>query len=95
MWVAAPSGAFRRSGYYLEAGQKFGTEQAWKLLGRAGAVQLDSRVTQVTDQKIVGLSLIYKPKNIQWSLEHSRDLEDVPGGKPNYTLTMARMAIEF
>jgi hypothetical protein len=69
-----PGKSFTRGGYYVEAGQKLGREQQWKLLGRFGFVQTDNRVLSAGDQQLVGGTLLWKPGLIEYSFEHSRDL---------------------
>ncbi len=94
MKVTAPSGTFYRAGTYAEFGQYLTRMRTWKLLFRGGTMQMDDRVLDVNDQRIVGAMLIWRPSVIQLSLEHSNDLEKV-SGKPNYSFTNLRMAIMF
>jgi hypothetical protein len=92
--VNLPSDNFTRSGWYFEASQKFGTRRDWKALFRTGYRQNDNRVIEVSDQRLVGGVLVWKPGLVQWSFETWRDLNDVPG-KVNYTLTALRAAVEL
>ncbi len=81
-------------GDYVEAGLKFGGKREWKFLARAGTIQLDDRVVDITDQRIVGGALLYQPGLIQYSIESSRDLKEADG-KKNYSYTAARMVMAF
>jgi hypothetical protein len=84
---------FRRSGVYGEIGHRFGPRGSWKLLGRAGTLQLDDRViADVTDQTIVGATLLYRPSLIEFSLSASQDLKKVEA-KRNYTYLVGRIII--
>jgi hypothetical protein len=94
MKVTLPSDNFTRNGWYLEAGKKFGVKRDWKALLRTGYRQNDTRVIEVSDQKLIGGVLVWKPGLVQWSFETWRDLKDVPG-KVNYTLTALRAAVEL
>ncbi|MEK6580150.1 MAG: hypothetical protein AABZ55_13060, partial [Bdellovibrionota bacterium] len=94
MAVNTLGGSFNRDGAYAEIAQRFGTNNAWKVLGRAGEVQLDSRRVASSDQQIMGGSLLFKPGLIEWSIEHSRDLKIIPG-KQSYTYTAARAIMAF
>jgi len=86
--------SFVRNGYYLEVGQKFGGNRQYKGLLRTGGVQLDNRISAITDQKILGATILYHPGLIEYSFEHSEDLQNVPG-KPNYSYTAARIIMAF
>jgi hypothetical protein len=92
---SSPAGenvSITRGGWYLEAGQRFGNEGKWKLLGRGGMVQLDNRVKAVSDQTLVGGAIVWKPNALQLSFETSRDLNsDV--GKANYTYSAFRLVV--
>lgn len=93
MNVALPGGVtFNRGGYYGELGYKIGVEKRWKILARAGAVQLDNRVSAVTDQNIVGGTILYLPEMVQYSLEHSRDL-NTSMAKANKVYTAFRVIV--
>jgi hypothetical protein len=83
---------FKRGGAYGEVGQKFGSENQWKALLRGGQVQLDDRVIDVTDQKIFGGTLLYKPSTIEFSAHHSRDVKRVVG-KSAYSYSALRVII--
>ena len=93
-------GPANRGGAYVELGQKFGKENAWKLMGRAGTAQLDDRVTDTNgqvdlgDEEIVGATLLWKPSLIQYSVEYNRDLEISPA-KTNYSYFAARIVMAF
>jgi len=92
MTAELASGEFYRGGSYVELGQKFGKRDQWKVLLRGGTVQPDDRVISVTDQRIVGATLLYQPGFIQYSIEHSRDIQDVPG-KVGQSFTNARVVV--
>jgi hypothetical protein len=101
MAVNLPTGRVaNRGGAYVELGQKFGAKSDWKLLGRAGLLQLDDGVldtsaTQaVGDEQIVGGTILWKPSLIQYSIEYSQDLKYAPA-KPNYSYTAARIVMAF
>lgn len=83
---------FSRGGFYGEIGQRFGPDRRWKLLLRGGTIQHDNRVIDVTDQQLVGATLIYQPGLIEYSIEHSRDLKEV-SAKVNTQYTNLRMVI--
>ncbi|MBY0470564.1 hypothetical protein K2X30_05295 [bacterium] len=88
------TGQYGRSGYYGEVGQKFGKNQAWKGLLRAGSVNVDNRLVTVGDQTIIGGTLLYKPGLIQMSVEHSRDVKYMVA-KTNREYTAFRVVMEF
>jgi hypothetical protein len=89
-----------RGGAYLELGQKFGSENTWKALVRAGLTQLDDRVldnnaaVSLGDEEIVGGTLLWKPGLIQYSIEYNRDLEQSPA-KKGYSYGAARIVMAF
>lgn len=84
---------YLRGGAYVELGQKFFDGKV-KILGRGGILQLDDRLIDVTDQTLVGGTILWKPSIIQFSLEHSRDLNRAVG-KRNYSFTGARIVMAF
>lgn len=89
--VALPDRRLQRAGLYAEAGQKFGPTQAWKALARGGLVQMDDgALNDPTDQTLAGMTLLYKPGLIQYSIEYSRDLKVVEG-KKTYSYTAFRI----
>src|SRR5690606_7988947 len=45
--------SFTRGGTYVELGQKFGEDNRWKFLVRAGSSQNDNRVVDISDKTIV------------------------------------------
>ncbi|MBC7692345.1 MAG: hypothetical protein H7222_11330 [Methylotenera sp.] len=94
MSVNTVSGPFTRGGYYGEVGQKLGAEQKWKVLGRLGQVQVDDRVLDPNDVRIIGATVLYKPNLIEYSIEHSKDLE-MRSAKKGYSYTAARVIIAF
>lgn len=101
MAAALPTNAtVNRGGAYVELGQKFGKNNEWKLLGRAGLTQLDDRVTDTNpavalgDMQIVGGTVLWKPSLIQYSVEYSRDLAKAPS-KLNYSYFCGRIVMAF
>jgi hypothetical protein len=94
MNVDIPNDNFKRGGLYLELGKRFGFEESWKILGRGGSLQMDNRVRDVTDQKILGASILKQIGIIQLSLEHSRDFT-IMAKKRNYTFTAFRIVTAF
>lgn len=92
MSVEVDSGTFYRGGSYVEFGQKLKRDSAWKLLFRGGTLQGDDRVVDNDDERIIGATLIYQPNAIQFSIEHSEDLEKV-ATKKGYGFTNLRMVI--
>lgn len=94
MNVNLPGDSFTRGGWYFEASQKFGVKRDWKGILRTGYRQNDNRVIEVSDQRLIGGVLVWRPGLVQWSFETWRDLNDVPG-KTNFTLTALRAAVEL
>jgi hypothetical protein len=89
------NGSFNRSGTYGEIGHHFGYLDRWKILGRVGTLDLDSRVDAVTDETIVGGTLLYRPGFVEFSLEYSRDLNTDYALKPNHSYTDLRCVMAF
>jgi hypothetical protein len=85
----------KRGGTYFEAGLPFANNK-WKILARAGTLQLDSRIIEPTDQTVLGGTLIYNPAGmIQLSLEHSQDVKN-PGVAVGFvSYTDLRMVMVF
>ena len=46
----------------------------------------------LTDQTLVGGTLLWRPDLIEYSIEYSRDLKEIPG-KPNYSYAAARVIV--
>jgi hypothetical protein len=92
MLVNIPGASYNRGGLYVELGQKLGAENKWKLLGRAGTVQLDSRVIDITDETIGGAMLLWQPGLVQYSIETNYDFNDVVG-KPNRSYSALRLVV--
>ncbi len=84
--------SFRRGGLYGEVGYKFGKEQVWKLLGRGGTIQLDDRAISVTDQTIIGGTILRRFGTLELSFEHSRDIKSNPA-KINTSYTNVRLVV--
>lgn len=70
--------SFTRSATYVELGQRFGAEDRWKFLLRAGSSQNDNRVIDVSDKSIVGVTLLKNFGSVEGQLTYSRDLHQVP-----------------
>jgi hypothetical protein len=85
---------FNRGAYYVEAGQKLGHDQQWKIVGRFGYVQPDNRVITFGDQQIVGGTLLWKPGLVEFSIESSRDLLK-RDDKLSYSYSAARVIMAF
>jgi len=92
--VNIPGASFNRGGTYIELGERLGAEGKVKLLGRAGLVQLDSRVIDITDQTIGGVTLLWQPGLIQYSIETSYDFNNIVG-KPSRSYSAARLVVAF
>ena len=86
MSVQLPGDSTVRTGTYGEVGLPF-AKNKWKILARAGTLDLDSRAPLPTNETIVGGTLLYNPGMVQFSIEHSRDITDpgVPVGFISYT----------
>jgi hypothetical protein len=96
MNVGMPVGSsFNRSGTYGEIGHHFGYLDRWKILGRVGTLDLDSRVDSITDETIVGGTILYRPGFVEFSLEYSRDLNYDYPLKPNHSYTDLRCVMAF
>lgn len=86
---------FTRNGVYLEGGQRLGSKQDWRLLGRIGTVQLDSRlIDNISDQTIMGLTLLWRPGMVEYSAHFSRDFNENPL-KTNRDYFSLRMVMAF
>jgi hypothetical protein len=83
-----------RGGAYGELSQGFDRERKFMASIRAGTLQLDDRVLDITDQTLVGVSFIYAPKPVYLSLEYTRDLL-VRENKPAYNLLIARIVLVY
>ena len=70
--------SFTRGGTYVELGQRFGTEDRWKFLIRAGASQNDNRVVDVSDKTIVGTTILKNFGSVEAQVNYYRDLHQVP-----------------
>lgn len=70
--------SFTRGGTYVELGQRFGTEDRWKFLIRAGASQNDNRVVDVSDKTIVGATILKNFGSVEAQVNYYRDLHQVP-----------------
>jgi hypothetical protein len=70
--------SFTRGGTYVELGQRFGEEDRWKFLIRAGASQNDNRVVDVSDKTIVGATILKNFGSVEAQVNYYRDLHQVP-----------------
>lgn len=85
---------FHRPGYYVETSYKLGQKRQWKLLAAFGGVNNDDRIVNVDDKQITLGKIIYRPNNIEWSLEHSVDTR-VLAAKGNRSVTGLRVVMMF
>lgn len=76
--VIPAKNSFNRSATYVELGQRFGTDDRWKFLLRAGSSQNDNRVVDVSDKSIIGATLLKTFGSVEGQLTYSRDLHQVP-----------------
>jgi len=75
--VASTKASFSRTGTYIELGQRFGLEERWKFLVRAGSSQNDNRVVDVSDKTIVGGTLLKNFGSIETQFNFFHDLHQV------------------
>ena len=68
---------FLRGGLYLTAGQKLSDK--WKLTLAAGLTQDDNRVSQASDEELVGFRLEYNLMLMKFFLEYYHDLDNPNG----------------
>lgn len=94
MKVDLPNDTMNRAGTYAEFAQYLSHSRAWRLILRGGTLQLDDRVIDKNDQRIVGATLTWRPNVIMFSIEHSRDIQKF-SGKSNYSFTNLRMVVMF
>ena len=88
-----PTTVFGRGGYYGEVGQKFGSKDQFKLMARAGNVQMDDRFFTSSDQTNVGGTFLWRPGIVEFSIEYARDLNtNVAKSSNQYTAIRAVMA---
>lgn len=69
--------SYMRGGTYVELGQRFGIEDRWKFLIRAGSSQNDNRVVDVSDKTIVGATLLKNFGMVEAQINYFRDLHQV------------------
>jgi hypothetical protein len=69
--------SFSRGGSYIELGQRFGLEDRWKFLLRAGSSQNDNRVVDVSDKTIVGATILKNFGFVETQFNYFRDLHQV------------------
>jgi hypothetical protein len=69
--------SFSRGGSYVELGQKFGAENRWKFLIRAGKSQNDNRVVDVSDKTLVGATLLRNFGAVEAQLTFFKDMNTV------------------
>lgn len=85
---------YNRPAYYAEASYKLGEKRHWKLVALTGGINNDNRVTDVNDQTIVGGKILYRPNNIEWGMQYSRDLKEL-AAKGNNSLFAVRVVAQF
>jgi hypothetical protein len=76
--VASTKASYTRGGTYIELGQRFGDENRWKFLVRAGSSQNDNRVVDVSDKSIVGTSLLKNFGVVEAQVNYFKDLKQIP-----------------
>ncbi len=76
--AASSKSSFTRGGTYVELGQRFGTDDRWKFLVRAGASQNDNRVVDVSDKSIVGATLLKNFGTVETQVNFFHDLHQIP-----------------
>ncbi len=76
--ITPDKSSFTRSATYVELGQKFGADDRWKFMLRAGSSQNDNRVVDVSDKSIVGFTLLKNFGSVEGQFSYSRDLHQVP-----------------
>ena len=70
-------GSYMRGGTYVELGQRFGMDDRWKFLVRAGSSQNDNRVVDISDKTIVGATLLKNFGSVEAQINYFRDLHQV------------------
>ncbi len=70
--------SFTRAASYVELGQRFGQDDRWKFLVRAGKAQNDNRVVDVSDKTLVGTTLLRSFGNIEAQFTFYKDMNKVP-----------------
>ncbi len=76
--VTPDKSSFTRSATYIELGQRFGAEDRWKFLLRAGSSQNDNRVVDVSDKTIIGATILKTFGSLEAQFAYSRDLKQLP-----------------
>jgi hypothetical protein len=90
--ATAPS--FLRNGTYAELSQRFGHTDQFTAMLRGGTIDLDNRIVNADEKRIGALKLIWKPNELEFSIEHSHDFEYVVS-KSNYEYTNLRVVASF
>jgi len=85
---------YHRQGQYLEVNQKFGKQDEWRLTGRVGHLDPDSRLTDDNDTLTVGAGLRWKPGMVAFAFEHYQDVKKV-AIKKGYSFTAFRSIIQL
>lgn len=85
---------FGRFGHYVETSYKLGEKRHWKVVGSFGSVNSDDRVVDINDKQIYLGKILYRPNNIEWSIQHSRDVK-VVAAKGNKSITGFRVVMMF
>lgn len=92
--TTAGGSTYSRPAYYLESSYKLGEKRDWKVLLITGGVNNDNRISDVNDQTILGGKILYRPNNIEWGLQYSRDLKEL-AAKGNKSLFALRVVAQF
>jgi hypothetical protein len=94
MKVSLPgeSQGFLRGGLYVDLNQRLADR--WKFTLRGGTSQNDNRVTQISDQELIGMRLVYDLGLFKFSFEYYHDLQKVDQ-KMNYDYTALRAVVLF
>ncbi len=86
--------SFSRAASYVELGQRFGQDDRWKFLVRAGKGQNDNRVVDVSDKTLVGMTLLRSFRAIEAQLTFYKDMNKVPS-KIAYNYAHFRLVTAF
>lgn len=86
--------SFNRSGNYIEAQQKFGERDEWRVVGRYGMQDTNDKIVDDSDNNLIGGGIRWKPNFITLALEHYQDIKKVPA-KTAYGLTFLRMVVQL
>ncbi|MBC7386142.1 MAG: hypothetical protein H7301_08290 [Cryobacterium sp.] len=90
----ATKDSFTRGGSYVELGQRFGQDNRWKFLVRAGKSQNDNRVVDVSDKSLIGMTLLKNFRVFEAQATVYKDLNKVDG-KTGYNYAALRLVTAF